>query len=134
MVLGIPSATVPPAKGRPVKGRGSAWKGVRRLKNVDGRCAGARRFRDLTRAYGEALGGLDRLTEPELALVRQAAAVTVQCEALQVAIAKGEPVSTDELIRLSSEARRLTAAVRQKEAPKPKTLADHLAAKRGAAA
>jgi hypothetical protein len=116
-------------EGRAKVSNGSCW-----LPGVDGRSAGARRFRDLTKAFAAELGGLATLSEPERALVRQAAGLTLQTERLQVAIAKGDKVDPDELIRLSSEARRALNGIRRRERPKPPSLSDYLAGKRGDAA
>ncbi len=116
-------------EGRAKISNGSCW-----LPGVDGRSAGARRFRDLTKAFAAELGGLAVLSEPERALVRQAAGLTLQTERLQVAIAKGEKIDPDELIRLSSEARRALNGIRKREQPKSPSLSDYLANKRGNAA
>src|SRR5215218_10200066 len=87
-------------------GRSAISNGSRTLEGVDGRTSGARRFRDLMKAFAAEYGGLALLSEPERALVRQAASLTLENERLQVAIAKGERVDGDLLIRLSSESRR----------------------------
>jgi hypothetical protein len=77
---------------------------------------------------------LAALSEGDKALIRQAASLTLQCETMQGAIARGEAIDTDALIRLSSEVRRALKGIRNREPVKTKTLADHFAAKRGAAA
>jgi hypothetical protein len=92
---------------------------------------GARRFKDLVESFSRDLGGVDRLSEAEQSLIRQAASLTMRGEQLQAAIVKGEPVDPDELIRLSNTARRCLEGIQKREQPKP-TLADHLA-KRGTA-
>jgi hypothetical protein len=66
-------------------------------------------------------------------LVRQPAGLTLQTERLQVAIAKGEKIDPDELIRLSSEARRALNGIRKREQPKAASLSEYLA-KKGAGA
>ena len=116
-------------EGRAKISNGSCW-----LPGVDGRSAGARRFRDLSKAFAAELGGLAVLSEPERALVRQAAGLTLQTERLQVAIAKGEKIDPDELIRLSSEARRALNGTRKREQPKAASFSEYLANKRGDAA
>ncbi len=116
-------------EGRAKISNGSCW-----LPGVDGRSAGARRFRDLSKAFAAELGGLATLSEPERALVRQAAGLTLQTERLQVAIAKGEKIDPDELIRLASEARRALNGIRRREQPKAASLSEYLATKRGDAA
>jgi hypothetical protein len=92
-----------------------------------------RRFRDLMRSLAADVGGLDGLGAADIALVRQAAASVMRAEQLQAAIAKGETVDPDELIRLSNTSRRLLASIQKKEQPNKRTLADHIA-KRGVGA
>lgn len=116
---------------RPLTARSRVTNGTRSLEGIDGRSAGARRFRDLMESYGTDLGGLQHLSEAERALVKQAASVTIRAEQLQAAIVRGEAVNPDELIRLSNTSRRLLASIRRRAAPKP-TLSGYLAAKQGA--
>jgi len=75
------------------------------LPGVDGRSATARRFRDICRAYELQAGG--NVTEVELDLIRQAAALVVRSEQMQAALILGKPVNNDELVRISSTAKRL---------------------------
>jgi hypothetical protein len=105
--------------------------GTRLLENVDGRSSSARRFRDLTQAYSNELGG--ELSEAERSLVRQAVALQLQAERMQEAIVRGEPVDADQLIRVSSTSKRLLGIIadktgKRKPAAGP-TLAEYLAAK-----
>ena len=87
--------------------RSAVSNGSRLLCGVDGRSAPARRYRDLVKAFTAELGGEDILTEPLRAMVRQAAAVTVESENLQSAIVRGENVDTEQLVRLSNVLSRL---------------------------
>ena len=108
--------------------RSAVTNGSRLLEGVDGRSASARRFRDLVRAFAADLGG--ELSELEMGLVRQAAAVALKAEALQAALVRGEPVDGDQLIRLSGTAKRILQAIGHKaEQRKPAgpTLHDHIA-------
>jgi hypothetical protein len=102
------------------------------LDGVDGRRATARRFRDLVVVCAREHGGTDALSPADFNLVKQAAAVMLRAEQLQGAICRGEAVLTDELVRLSGEARRmlLTVARRrrlQQRKDAPPTLSEHLA-------
>jgi hypothetical protein len=106
--------------------RSAISNGSRVLNGVDGRSASARRFKDLIANFSRDLGGLEHLTEAEHALVRQAASLTLRAEQLQAAVVRGEPIDPDELIRLTSEARRCLSSVRKREKPKPQ-LSDYLA-------
>lgn len=47
-------------------------------------------------------------------MVKQAAALAIQSEMMQAAIINGEPVNSDELIRISSEVRRILDAIGEK--------------------
>jgi hypothetical protein len=79
--------------------------------------------------YAREAGGSAVLSNAELGMVRQAAAITLRAEQLQAAIVRGEPVLADELIRLSSEARRVLSGLRRRHSRKaPPSLAEYLAA------
>ena len=119
---------------RPPTTRSAVSNGSRMLEGIDGRSTGARRFKDLIESFSRDLGGIDRLSEAEQTLVRQAASLTMRGEQLQAAIVRGEPVDPDELIRLSNTARRCLEAVKKREQPKSPSLSDYLANKRGDAA
>jgi hypothetical protein len=93
-----------------MKGRSKVSNGTRLLAaDIDGRSSHARRFRDLVRAFTAELGGT--LSELERGLVRQAAAIVLKTEQMQEELVRGKSVDTDELIRLSSESRRVLAAI-----------------------
>jgi hypothetical protein len=87
--------------------------------NVDERSAGARRFRDLIAAYSADLG--DNLSESDMAMVRTAAALTLKSEQMQAALAAGENVDSDALIRLAGTTRRSLQAISAKVADKKPT-------------
>ena len=107
----------------PAKGRSAVTNRKRPLpprRRSDAFSAHARRFRDLCKIYAADLGGLDKLTEADLALVRTAAGLTVESERLQCQIVDGKGVNHDAVVRLSSETRRVlerlearSAALRQ---------------------
>jgi len=83
------------------------------LPRTDGRTLAARRFRGLCEAFETELGG-GQLTETERGMVRQAAGLQLRLEQLQGEIVEGRDVSVDEIIRLSSEHRRLLSSLRGK--------------------
>jgi hypothetical protein len=122
------SRRAPPAYQAPHT-RSAVSNGTRLHAKADARSASARRFRDLIRAYTDEVGS--DLSESELALVRQAAALTMRAEQMQADIVNGEPVDSDALIRIAGTAKRLLGAISAKaSARKPNTtltLADHLA-------
>jgi hypothetical protein len=76
--------------------------------------AAIRRFNTLvTKFTHEATGGRDRvLLTAECEMVRQAAAIMLRAEQLQAGIVRGEAIDPDELIRLSSEGRRVLRSIR----------------------
>jgi hypothetical protein len=100
-------------------GRDKISNGSRLLpKSVDLRTTSGRRYRYLVSAYSNEVGA--ELTEPEKALVRQISSLQLRIEQLQGRIVLGEDVSADEVIRLSSEHRRLLTSLRTKaEASRP---------------
>lgn len=83
----------------------------------DGRRSSAHKFRRLVKAYTSELG--HDLSEVDRGLVAQAAALAVHIERLQRDILEGRDVSADEVVRLSSEHRRLLTALRSRAAKKP---------------
>jgi hypothetical protein len=97
------------------------------LEGVDGRTASARRYRDLCRAFEEELGG--PLNEVDLGLIKQAATLIIRAEQMQGAVVRGEMVDSDQLIRLSSTAKRILSAISAKAVkrkPPAPSLADYL--------
>jgi hypothetical protein len=107
----------------------------RLLPGVDGRSAAARRFRDICAAYETEGGG--NVTEVERDLIRQAAGLALRAEQLQGAIVRGEAVNNDELVRISSTAKRLLETIRAKAAkrkPAGSTLQEYLAQRAARAA
>jgi hypothetical protein len=85
------------------------------LPRTDLRAATARRFRDVVNDLERELGGCE-LSAADQSLIKTAAGLVLQTELLQSAIARGEAVDSDELVRVSSEARRALSAVRSKAA------------------
>ena len=69
---------------------------------VDGRSAEARRYRDLLISFADDCGGAAALTETQRALVRQAAALTIQAEKLQGAMLRGEDVDVEQQTRVAN--------------------------------
>jgi hypothetical protein len=102
--------------------------------DIDGRSAMARRFRDLIDDLACDLGGAVNLSTAELAVVRQAAALTLRAEQLQSAIVRGESIDADEAVRLANASARLLASLRNKQRVKPAVpnLRDYLATKAAA--
>ncbi len=91
-----------PSAARPLTVRSAVTNDPLKLRGVDGRSLAARRYRDVAIALAADLGGQDKLNEPTKILVRQAAALTVQVEALQTKIVAGEDNDHEQLTRLSN--------------------------------
>ena len=72
------------------------------ITGVDARSAEARRFRDLCISFAAPLGGFTGLAEHDAALVRHAAALTMQSEQMQREAVRGEPVDTEQLVRVTN--------------------------------
>jgi hypothetical protein len=71
----------------------------------------ARRFNNLVAQFTAEIAR--DLTAVEAGMIRQAAAILLRCEQQQAAVVRGELASTDELIRLASEARRIIASLKR---------------------
>lgn len=89
------------------RNRSAISNGSWRLEGVDSRSALGRRFRDLCVSFASDLGGDATLNEPQRALIRQVAAVTVESEKLQASIVRGESVDPENLVRLNNLQARL---------------------------
>jgi hypothetical protein len=81
-------------------------------RDIDLRSRLGRRFTFLVQSYSAELG--DVLTESELTLVKQIASLQLQIEQMQGLIIGGQDVDADQVIRLSSEHRRLLATLKSK--------------------
>jgi hypothetical protein len=127
-------ASVPNAAHRPPTVRSAVSNGSRLLNGVDGRSSGARRFRDLIADLArDEFGRVADLSIVEVGLLRQAAALTLRAEQMQADMVRGEIVDADELVRVSSESRRVLAAIRRTkratthQEPPTETLREYLA-------
>jgi hypothetical protein len=92
--------------------RSAVTNGSKLLVGIDGRSPTARRFRDLVHAYKAEIGG--DLSQTEMAMIKTAASLAIQAELMQADIVNGKMVDSDDLVRLSSEARRLVDAIAEK--------------------
>lgn len=91
----------------------SAITNLKRLHDgVDGKSAGARRFKDLIRSLSADFDGFEKLGEGDRALVRQAATLTMEAERMQAASVRGEAIDDDVLIRVTSTLRRVLSSIR----------------------
>jgi hypothetical protein len=88
--------------------------GVELPRHTDGHTLSARRYRKLIDDFSDELGG--QLSAADAALIRQAAALTLRAEQTQADILNGVPVDADDLVRISSEARRILGLLRSKAA------------------
>lgn len=98
------------------------------LANIDGRSTEARRYRDLCFSFSDDCGGAASLTEAQRALVRSAAALSIQSEKLQGAMIRGEDVSDEQMTRVANSLARTLQRLGLKRAPAKReasTLAEH---------
>jgi hypothetical protein len=82
------------------------------LPRIDQRTVSAMRYRSLLDSYASELG--IALSEPDRALVQQLASLQLKIEQMQAAIIEGRDTDADQIIRLSSEHRRLLATLKGK--------------------
>lgn len=110
--------------------RSAVSNGSRVLTGVDGRSAGARRYRDIVEDLSREIGG--DLSAAELLQVRNAATLQMLAEDLAAAQARGEPVDAESLTRAANGATRALAAIRRLRPAKParKSLSDVLGPRR----
>jgi hypothetical protein len=103
-------------------------------RRIDGRSMAARRYRDVVISLTDELGGEAVMTEPARILVRHAAALTVQAEALHARIVAGEAVDDEQMTRLSNALGRTLQRLGIKRQPaRTKTMAEIAAERRAAA-
>lgn len=81
------------------------------LPNVDGRSATARRFRDICSAIIVDQGGLDRLSESRLQLIRRFAAAAVLAEQMESKLVEGTAIDLSEHAQLASTLCRLASRI-----------------------
>ena len=119
-------ADSPASSARKPTARSRVTNGKELLANIDGRSTEARRYRDLCFSFADDCGGAATLTEVQRALVRQAAALTVQSEKLQAAMIRGEDVSDEQMTRVANAlGRTLNRLGIKRRAREVSTLADH---------
>jgi len=114
-----PSACIArkPDRSRVTNGRGL-------LPNVDGRTIWVRRFRDLIALHLSDLGGSDRASEAEKAIVRRIATLIVELERLEMCFAEAGQATDHQLElyqRTANTLRRLLEAVGLQRRPKDVT-------------
>jgi hypothetical protein len=82
-----------------LNGRSKVTNGTRLLPNIDGRSQIGRRFRDLVAAFSLDLAPANyaSLSEGQRALIRRAAALSVECERMEVRFALNDGASDKEL-------------------------------------
>jgi hypothetical protein len=97
--------------GRPLRGRSALSNDALKLRGIDGRSRGGRRYRDLMRAYAGELGGIESVSEPQRALCAQAATLTIQIETLQSRVIAGDAIDPELIVRTGNVQLRALAAL-----------------------
>jgi hypothetical protein len=119
----------PASSARKVQARSRVTNGKELLANIDGRSTEARRYRDLCFSFSDDCGGAASLTEAQRALIRQAAALTVQSEKLQSAMIRGEAIDDEQMTGVANSlSRTLQRLGRKRVSPKPLSFLAQLAA------
>jgi hypothetical protein len=98
------------------------------LPGWDGRSAGGRRFRDLVSQIAVDQGGLDRLSEARVQLVRRFSAACVMAEQMESKLAGGEEIDVQRHALLCSTLVRIAQRIGINRVPKniTPTLSDYL--------
>jgi hypothetical protein len=81
------------------------------LPDLDGRSAGARRFRDLVSAFIADVGGIGNCSEIKLALLRRLAATSVLAEQIEAQVLNGGAIDIGEYCNLASTTVRISSRV-----------------------
>jgi hypothetical protein len=81
------------------------------LPGVDGRSPAARRFRDILANLASDQGGIERISEARLQLIRRFSAAAVLAEGLEARLLNGEAIEVSEHARLSSTLVRLVERI-----------------------
>jgi hypothetical protein len=105
--------------GRSSRARSAISNDVLKLRGIDGRSRGGRRFRDLVHAYAGDVGGIGAVTEAQRSLITQAASLQISVEALQARMVAGEAVDPEVLVRLANVQLRALAALGLRKGSKP---------------
>ena len=95
------------------------------ITGVDARSAEARRFRDLCISFAAPIGGFGDIAEHDVALVRHAAALTMQSEGMQRAAVRGEPLDAEQLVRVTNALTRTLNALSARHKPRSTTPSIH---------
>ena len=81
------------------------------LPDVDGRSIVARRYRDISSAIAVDQGGVDRLSETRLQLIRRFSAAAVLAEQMESALVRGEEIDVERHALLCSTLTRLAQRI-----------------------
>jgi hypothetical protein len=117
---------------RPPRVRSAVSNGRRLFVEGDGNSAWSRRYRDLTIAHVNDLGGRDALSEAQLSLVRRASAIECELEQMEGRLSRGETIDLDAFTRAAGHLRRILETLGLKRVARDVTpsVADYLAATR----
>jgi hypothetical protein len=128
-----PFATANLRRQRKAQARSRLSNGRDLLPNVDGRSLIARRYRDIMSAIASDQGGVDRLSEARLQLIRRFAAAACLAEQLEARLARGEQIDIQEHSLLVSTMVRVAQRIGVDRVPRyvAPSLAEYL--KQGAA-
>ncbi len=89
------------------KQRSAVTNGHRLFVQGDGNSPWTRRYKDLIHEHADDLGGADHLSQAQLSLIRRAATISVQLEAMEGLLSQGADADMDLFGRLSGHLRRI---------------------------
>ena len=108
---------------RTQKGQSIVSNGRKLLRGIKMTTAAARRYRDLVAQYA---AGLATIGPHEMTLIKLAAGMTVQAEAMQVRILQGEPLDEKRLVRVANTVARTLKTLADMKAKSPEHGGDNL--------
>jgi hypothetical protein len=109
------------APSRAKRPRSAVTSGRKLFVGGDENSAWSRRFHDLVIGHVVDLGGADRLSQAQFALIRRAAAIECELERLDARLSRDEPVDMDSYARVAGHLRRLFETIGLKRVPRDVT-------------
>jgi hypothetical protein len=111
MEANLAGPATPPAHDWKTKGRSRLSNNAEALTGVDMRTVIGRRYKDLVRAIVADQGGIDRLAEVRIQLIRRFAGAGCLAEAAEARMALGQPFDVAEYLQLSSTMARIAQRI-----------------------
>jgi hypothetical protein len=90
------------------------------VRGVNGQSIPARRFREIAISLADDCGGVDKLSAPTRAMIRQAGSLMVKLEDMSTKAVAGEEIDDEQLVRLTNVLNRMLHRLGLKKTAPPK--------------